>query len=314
MIYGLDIGGTKIEFARFDIQLRKLDSRRVDTPTGDFRAFIDTLVELVESADRQHGTAAPLGVGMPGLVDRDGRSLSANVPCASGRNVALALGERLRRPVAIENDCRLFALSEARGGAGSGYRHVYGAVLGTGAAGGLVIDGELYRSRQGIAGEYGHQQLPARLQQKYELPLLPCGCGLSGCMESYIAGPGLVSLHRHFAAQSLTVPQLVQRWRDGDTAAAHTVEVFLDLLGAAFANMAMACDPDIIVLGGGLSRIDELYTRLPTAIEQHLFSGFRAPAVAPPKFGDASGARGAALLVQNHESEQLLPESETDPG
>lgn len=297
MIYGVDIGGTKIEFACFDGALNKLDSERVPTPADDYRAFIDTLAGLVEAADRRHNCRGSVGIGMPGLIDAQGRSLSANVACATGKQVAESLAMRLERPVSIENDCRLFALSESRGGAGEGVRHVYGAVLGTGAAGGLVIDGSLYRSRQGIAGEYGHHPLPASLRQKHRLPVLRCGCGLSGCLETYIAGPGLAALHAHLSGEELTVPALVQRWREGEELALATKAVHLDLLGAAFANLVMAYDPDLFVLGGGLSQVEELYCDLPGAIENHLFPGFTSPPVVPPKFGDASGARGAALLA-----------------
>lgn len=298
MIYGLDIGGTKIEITCFDEALQKLYSERVPTPVDNFALFIDTLVALIEVADQRHGGKGLVGIGMPGLIDAECRSLSANVPCATGKNVAEILTEKLQRPVVIENDCRLFALSEAHGGAGEGYSHVYGAILGTGAAGGLVVDGTLYRSRQGIAGEYGHHPLPAILQKKYQLHLLQCGCGLTGCLEPYIAGPGLVRLHQQHSGKALPVPEIVELWRAGDEAAKATRAIHLDLLGAAFANLVMAHDPDIIVLGGGLSRIEEMYRNLPQAIEQHLFAGFRAPLIAPPKFGDASGARGAALLAR----------------
>ncbi|SHF54386.1 N-acetylglucosamine kinase [Microbulbifer donghaiensis] len=297
MIYGVDIGGTKIELACFDDELNQLESERVPTPVDDYQTFVDTLVDLVEAADRRHGCRGKIGVGMPGLIDTEGRSLSANVACATGKKVAESLTTRLGRPVAIENDCRLFALSESRGGAGEGFRNVYGAVLGTGAAGGLAIDGRLYRSRQGIAGEYGHHPLPASLQQKYNLPVFHCGCGLDGCLETYIAGPGLTALHRHLAQEELTVPALVERWRDGEKRALATKAAHLDLLGAAFANLVLAYDPDIIVLGGGLSRIQEFYRELPGAIEKHLFPGYTAPPLVPAKFGDASGARGAALLA-----------------
>ncbi|WP_288130878.1 ROK family protein [Microbulbifer sp.] len=298
MIYGLDIGGTKIEFTCFDTALHLQYSERIATPTEDYPAFIDALVSLVEAADVRHGEPGALGVGMPGLIDAEGKSLSANIPCATGKQVTVSLGERLQRPVAIENDCRLFALSEAHDGAGKGHAHVYGAVLGTGAAGGLVINGRLYRSRQGIAGEYGHHPLPAHLRKKYQLPVLRCGCGLTGCLEPYIAGPGLTNLHHYLCGESLTVPQIVQHWRNGDANAIVTRETHKDLLGAAFANLVMAHDPDIIVIGGGLSRIEEMYRDLPEAIEAHLFAGFQSPPITPPKFGDASGARGAALLAR----------------
>ncbi|MEX2961182.1 ROK family protein [Microbulbifer sp. TYP-18] len=310
MIYGVDIGGTKIEFACFDADLNKLESERLATPVDDYEMFIDTLAGLVENADRRHRCKGKVGIGMPGLIDAEGRSLSANIACANGKKVAESLAARLGHTIVIENDCRLFALSESRGGAGQGSRHVYGAVLGTGAAGGLVIEGRLYRGRQGIAGEYGHHPLPADLRKKYQLPLLRCGCGLLGCLETYITGPGLATLHRQLWGEEIEIPALVQRWRDGDPRALNTKAVHLDLLGAAFANLVMAHDPDIFVLGGGLSRIQEFYRDLPGAIENQLFPGFSAPPVVPPKFGDASGARGAALLALTSAPEQKIATDE----
>lgn len=302
MIHALDIGGSKIEIAVFGTDLEAADRWRTATPTRDYGQFLDTVTALVADADTRFGRGDAIGLGLPGLVDDQGRSFCANVPCATGQTVASDLADRLARPVAVENDCRCFALSEAIKGAGEGHRRVFGAILGTGAAGGLVIDGILQHGAQGIGGEYGHIQLPAAIAVQWGLPLWRCGCGLPACVESYVSGPGLISLARHFGAMATSVPELANAWRGVDAAALRTFECFLDILGATFATVSMMVDPDIVVLGGGLSHLDEVVEQLPSAVSRHLFTGFRSPQVARAKFGDSSGVRGAAILA-----ERLLP-------
>lgn len=300
MIYGLDIGGSKIELVVFDDSFQPLSRERVPTPTSDYGAFIDTVAELVERADADgEGVAAqwPVGVGIPGLVDEDGMAFCANIPCAIGKPVARDLAARIGRPVVTENDCRLFALSEANGGAGEGYGSVFGAILGTGAAAGLVIDGQLQRGRRGAAGEYGHLPVSASLQRLHGLALVDCACGLPGCAETYIGGPGLLALARSFGVEAADTHEVAEAARKGDPAAERTMAAFLDILGAALANVVKILDPDVIVMGGGLSQIPAVMAGLPDAISRHLFRGFAAPPVLAARFGDSSGVRGAALLA-----------------
>ena len=298
MIYGIDIGGTKIEFVAFDDDLNAVDRVRVDTPADDYDAFLSVLDALVSKADARFGEQPRVGLGVPGLTDSEGRALCANLPGVSGHHVGDDVAARIGRPVATLNDTRCFALSEARGGAGEGYRVVFGAILGTGAAGGLVIDGRVEDGHRGLAGEYGHLPLPAALQCKYDLPVRRCGCGLPGCLEAYVAGEGLMALAKHFGATAADAPGLAAAWRTGDAAAVATRDAFIDILGAGFANIVKLCDPDVIVMGGGLSLIDETIELLPQAIAVHLFAGFASPPVVRARFGDASGVRGAALLAQ----------------
>jgi N-acetylglucosamine kinase len=297
MIYGIDIGGTKIEFVVFDDTLEAVERQRLATPAHDYDAFTKVLTRLIEGADARFGQKARVGLGMPGFTDRAGRALCANLPGITGHLVTRDMAERIGRPVAMLNDTRCFALSEARGGAGEGHRVVFGAILGTGAAGGLVIDGQVEDGHRGLAGEYGHLPLPAALQQTYALPILRCGCGLPGCFEAYVAGKGLIDLARHFGSDAADSRALVTAWRAGDRAAVATHDAFLDLLGASFANIVKLCDPDIIVMGGGLSLIEEVCAGLPAAISGHLFPGLSSPPVARAKFGDSSGVRGAAILA-----------------
>ncbi|WP_294328984.1 ROK family protein [uncultured Sphingomonas sp.] len=297
MILGLDIGGTKMEAAVFDEQFTALARHRVATPTDDYSGFMAEIAGLVAWGDAQAGCRTRVGVGFPGLIDAQGRSLSANVPCARLRHVEIDIAQRLDRPVALCNDTHCFALSEAVGGAGAGFRSVFGAILGTGAAGGLVIDGKLYRGRLQMAGEYGHLPLPAHIARAFDLPFRRCGCGLQNCLEAYIAGPGLLRLARDFGVTAARTADVIAAWQRGDALALVVRECYFALLGAAFVALVKLYDPDIVVLGGGLSLVDEIIEQLPRAIEAELFAGFSAPPVRRAAFGDSSGARGAAILA-----------------
>jgi len=295
-VYGLDIGGTKIETAIFDHDLKMLKSWRIDTPTQDYQVFLNTLRQLVEQADEYTGERGEIGIGMPGLITPEGQSLSANVPCASGKYIREDLSKLLSRSIALENDTRCFALSEAVSGAGKGYDRVFGAILGTGAAGGFCRDGHLDKTRQGFAGEYGHIPLPADIQAHYQLPVLKCGCGLMACVETYIAGPGISRLYQHFSGESISPEQWVIRLKENEKCAQKVLKCHLDILGSTFASLAKFIEPDVIVLGGGISLVDEIIDNLAPAIEKYLFAGFRAPLLKRALHGDSSGVRGAALL------------------
>lgn len=297
MIYGLDVGGTKTEIAIFDQQLNQIDSWRIATPKLNYQLFLSALTDMVLEADRKFSVVGTLGVGMVGVIDSMGRSLSANVACANGKKVADDLEKLLKRPVAISNDTRCFALSEATGGAGDGYQRMFGAIIGTGAAGGLCVNGELYKSANGIAGEYGHHPIGAHIQQKYKLPILTCGCGLVGCLEKYISGPGLAYLYGFFSEkENATAQECIEAYRRQDSVAIKAFSCYMDILGSSFASLVMDYDPDVIVIGGGISQLDEVLLTLPSAIRPHLFKGVNIPDIVRAKFGDSSGVRGAAIL------------------
>lgn len=298
MIYGIDIGGTKIEIAIFDEKLSHIESWRIGTPHKSYAEFTKALAEMIFEADHKYDCKGKVGLGMAGLSDHNGFCLSANIPVANGKNIPRDIGKLVDRPVVSENDCHCFALSEANDGAGAGFESVYGAIIGTGAAGGYVVNGTLIKGRQKIAGEYGHLQLSAHLREKYNLPLRQCGCGLPSCYEGYIAGPGLAFIHYHLTGEKITVQELVKRWRLTSPEAIPTLECYLDILGSCFANIIFNYDPHVIILGGGISLIDEILEGLALRINQHIFTGFSAPPIVCAKFGDASGARGAALLAR----------------
>lgn len=295
-LYGLDVGGTKIEMAIFDQGFNLVHSWRIPTPTQNYAEFLDAVAGLVKQADEKY-QGVSLGIGMPGIIDKYGKVKSANVPCATGRYIEQDLKHKLQRELHVANDCRLFALSEAHGGAGEGMASVYGAILGTGAAGGLYLQGKLLESWQNIIGEYGHVSASAAVITKYKLPIYQCGCGLLGCYEAYIAGPGLGRLFQHFGAQSADSKLFVEQLRMGNDIACKTFECYMELLGAAFANLVLSYDPDVIVMGGGLSKVPEIIQALPKAIEEYLFTEVKVPPIKLAEFGDSSGVRGAAILA-----------------
>ncbi len=300
--YGIDIGGSKIELVVFDANMQAIRRQRIDTPQGDYARFLDGVCTLVTDADAEHGTRCMrVGIALPGIRDRDtGRQLSANVPALTGQMVGADLTARLQRPLMLGNDLQCFALSEANGGAADGHASMFGAILGTGAGGGYCIDGRLIDGYNGIAGEWGHWSIPAHLLAKHQLPMLDCACGLRGCLERYVSGSGLAALHRILGGTSADAAAVAIAAQAGDASAQRATDMHIDLLGHAFASLVMVVDPHVIVLGGGLSRHEPLYGALPAAMRAHLFAGMRVPPILPPRFGDAGGARGAALLARQH--------------
>ncbi|AXA92968.1 ROK family protein [Massilia sp. YMA4] len=297
--HGIDIGGTKIELVAYDGAFAEVFRERIATPGVDFAAFVAAIVSLVARGDAALRGRAPVGIGLPGIIDTaTGRQVSSNVPALNGREVAATLQQALERPVAIGNDCQCFALSEAQGGAADGLPTMFGAIVGTGAGGGYCAEGRLQRGFNGIAGEWGHWTIPAPLLARHALPLLECPCGKQGCLERYVSGPGMSSLHAHYGGSGAEPLAIVARAATGDAAATRALGVHLDLLGHALAGIVLACDPHAIVLGGGLSNLSHLYQQLPAAVQRHLFRGVRVPPILPPRFGAAGGARGAALLAR----------------
>ncbi|TFW17995.1 ROK family protein [Duganella callida] len=300
--HGIDIGGTKIElvaYAEDGAQLHEVHRERIATPGTDFTEFVAAIQGLIDRADRALGLRAPVGIGLPGVIDAvTGRQLSSNVPALNGRMVAQSLQEVLQRPLAVGNDCQCFALSEAQGGAADGAATMFGAIIGTGAGGGYCVSGRLLRGLNGVAGEWGHWPLAASLLAQHELPLYDCPCGRRGCLERYVSGTGMRNIYRHYSGLDETPLTIMARAQSGSADARHTLDVHVDLLANALASLVLALDPHVIVLGGGLSQLAHLYQKLPPAMDKHLFSGVRTPPVLPPTFGDAGGARGAALLAR----------------
>jgi len=297
MHYGIDVGGTKTEIAIYDRDWLCLDRWRAPTPANDGEAFLTMLADMVQEADRRLGSRGTLGLGFPGVLDDQGHLVTANLPGLRPFVLETALTAHLDRAFVIENDSRCFVVSETGpGGAAEGVTEAFGAILGTGAGGGAIVAGRLLKGAGRFAGEWGHLPLPATVAKRHDLPLLPCGCGLEACLETYIAGPGLVKLHRHFGGVSASAEQWHQAWLAGENAAQQTHACHLELLGGALANVVKLLSPQVIVVGGGLSTMEGLVAALPTAIAGHLFPGVEVPDVVRSRLGDASGVRGAAML------------------
>jgi predicted NBD/HSP70 family sugar kinase/fructoselysine-6-P-deglycase FrlB-like protein len=293
----IDLGGTKIEACLFDARLETLERRRSATPDS-YPALLDALVEAAGWLRTQAGGALPVGVGLPGLIDpRTGVSLTANL-AATGHTLAADLSARLGQEVPVGNDCKCFALSEANGGAGEGFSTVFGLILGTGIGGGVCRDGRLVMGYNGLPGEVGHIALPAQLIAAHGLPVLPCGCGRAGCYETLASGPGLERLARHLAGVEAAPARIAAGAAAGEADMAAVFAVWLDLLAELLHTVQLTVDPDCVVLGGGLSRIEGLPARLAEAFARRHLPGVRAPAIVAARHGDASGVRGAAMLAR----------------
>ena len=282
MRIGIDLGGTKIEAIALEGS-RELARRRVPTPRGDYEATVSAVASLI----RQIGDGT-VGIGIPGALSRvSGLVKNANSTWLIGRPLKRDLEQAIGREVRLENDANCFALSEAVDGAGAGAEVVFGVILGTGVGGGIVAHGKLLTGPNAIAGEWGHNPLP--LPAPEDLPLPACYCGRAGCIETYLSGPGLSADHLRLTGESLTAEQIVL----GREASLRRYEV---RLARALASVINVLDPDVIVLGGGLSNVERLYTEVPRLWSKHVFSDHVATRLARNAHGDSSGVRGAAWL------------------
>jgi fructoselysine-6-P-deglycase FrlB-like protein/predicted NBD/HSP70 family sugar kinase len=293
---GMDVGGTKIETCLFDEQFRPLQRRRVETACATYDEFLDCIGNEVQWLEEQAQGAVDLGIGLPGLVDyQSGRSLTSNLP-ATGRPLREDLVARLGRNVAIANDCKCFALSEANGGAGDNAETVLGLIIGTGLGGGVVHRGRLVLGHNDLPGELGHLGIPGRFVQQWDLPVLACGCGRVGCYETLVSGPGLVRLASRHGAPRCSPAEIAARAQAGDAAMAAAMGEWLTLLAELVYTAQCTIDMDCVVLGGGLSRIPGVASMLAEAFLDQRMAG-REVHFSVARFGDASGTRGAAMLL-----------------
>jgi fructokinase len=291
---GVDFGGTKIEAAALDADGRFQARVRADNP-GSYDAALETVQALVAEAERQAGASGSIGVGMPGSVSaRTGLIRNANSLYLNGRRLREDLETMLGRPVRLANDANCLALSEAADGAGAGAEIVFAAILGTGCGGGVVAHGRLIEGLNRVAGEWGHNPLPWPTPD--ELPLRTCWCGKPGCLELYLSGRGLEADHALSGGPSIRADAIVGQARAGEALAAAALDRYIDRLARGLAVIVNILDPDVIVLGGGMSNVDELYARAPGAIPPYVFSGECATPVRAAVHGDSSGVRGAAWL------------------
>jgi len=298
MKIGIDLGGTKTEGIVMGADSAILCRERVATPAGDYAATLQALKALVERLETQAGqTGLPVGCGTPGAVSRvSGRMKNCNSTWLNGQPLRQDLERLLGREVRIANDADCLALSEASDGAAAGAATVFGVILGTGVGGGIVVNGRLLSGPNGIAGEWGHNPLPWLRPEWDELPGPRCWCGRSGCIETWLSGPGLARDHQRVNAQALAGEDIVQRAAAGDEACAATLSRYEDRLARALASVVNLLDPDVIVLGGGLSKLSRLYRYVPALWDEWVFSDSVETQLVPALHGDSSGVRGAAWL------------------
>ncbi len=295
MHYGIDIGGTKTAFAVFDARFDKVDERHIETDVANYSALQNSIARFAKDTDSKYGSDSTIGVGVNGIVDADGRSYSVNVPCVNGKLFQKDLANKLGRGVTCINDVRAFALSEARGGSGDEFEIVVGVILGTGAMSALCVGGIPQAGAHGQSGEWGHLPVAATLIDRYGLPLYDCGCGSVACAECYVSGPGLTRIASHICGTETDSKKCIDDMRQGSAHARKAFDIWTDFVAASFAQIILHCDPEIIVLGGGMSQIKELYERLPVLLEAQLFDKVALPVILPARFGATSGVRGAAI-------------------
>lgn len=295
MKLGIDLGGSKIEIIALDNQGVELLRRRVATPQGDYSATLHAIENLVHSAESELGQRGSVGIGTPGTISKaTGLLKNSNSIHLNGKPVLQDLETLLQRKVMISNDANCFALSEATDGAASGASVVFGVIIGTGVGAGIVVNGRVLTGPNGIAGEWGHNSLPWPAAD--ELPGPECYCGQKGCIETFLSGPGMMKLHQKDTGEALSPEVIVARAEVGDKACVLSMQHYENRLARSLAHVINILDPDVIVLGGGMSNIERLYSNVPQLWTRWVFSDRVDTRLVKNKFGDSSGVRGAAWL------------------
>lgn len=295
MRIGIDMGGTKIEGIALADGGEELSRQRVPTPQDDYEATVSAVVELVEALEEEAGEEGSVGIGIPGAISPvTGLVKNANSTWIIGRPLDDDVARALERPVRVANDANCFALSEAVDGAAAGASSVFGVILGTGVGGGIVLDRRPLAGASRIAGEWGHNPLPVRTDD--ELPGPPCYCGRRGCVETFLSGPGMGADHERVTGARMDAPAIVRAAGEGEPEAEATLERYVERLGRALAVVVNIVDPEVVVLGGGVSNTPRLAERVQTALVPYVFSDEVAARVVRHRHGDSSGVRGAAWL------------------
>lgn len=295
MRLGIDLGGTKIEIIALDDSGKELLRRRVATPKANYDETLQTIAQLVRDAEAELGQQGSLGIGTPGALSRaTGRLKNSNSVVLNGQPILQDLETLLQRKVQISNDANCFALSEATDGAAAGASVMFGVILGTGVGAGIVVNSHILTGPNGIAGEWGHNPLP--WPQAEELPGPSCYCGKQGCIETFLSGPGMTKLHQRETGIPLSAEEIVARAEQGDAVCERSLQRYEHRLARSLAHVINILDPDVIVLGGGMSNIERLYKNVPALWGQWVFSDRVDTKLEKHRFGDSSGVRGAAWL------------------
>ncbi|MDP2123538.1 MAG: ROK family protein [Parvibaculum sp.] len=295
MRIGIDLGGTKIEALALDAEGRELTRRRIAAPQGRYEATIAAIRDLVAALEAETGQQGTVGIGMPGTISpATGLVKNANSTWLIGHPFGRDLETALARPLRLANDADCFALSEATDGAGAGAASVFGVILGTGVGGGIVIGGRLLAGPNAIAGEWGHNPLPWMHPDEY--PGTDCYCGKKGCIETWASGPAFARLYKEEEGEALTPEEIVAAAQTGARPARLALRRYADRLARALAHTINILDPEVIVLGGGMSNIEAIYDEVPARWGAWVFSDTVVTRLRPHQHGDSSGVRGAAWL------------------
>jgi fructokinase len=295
MRIGIDLGGTKIEGIALDADGSEQARERIATPAGDYPGTLAAVAGLVSRLEDRAGRSCTVGIGMPGSWSRvTGLVKNANSVCLNGRPLHRDLKQLLKRPLRFANDADCFTLSEASDGAAAGAAVVFGVIVGTGTGGGIAVDGRLLSGPNGIAGEWGHNPLP--WPQPGELPGLECYCGLHGCIETWLSGPGLAHAFHQTCGETVEAMEISRRAAAGEASAGMVLSRYAHRMARALASVINIVDPDVIVLGGGISNIESLYRTVPVYWGEYVFSDRVDTRLERARHGDSSGVRGAAWL------------------
>lgn len=292
---GVDLGGTKIEAIAMNQEGEEITRMRVATPKGDYQQILLTIADLVEEVEEGLNEVATIGICTPGAISpATGLLKNSNTVCMNGKPINKDLVSLLGREIRIANDANCFALSEALDGAAAGAEVVFGVIVGTGTGGGIVINQKLLTGQHAIAGEWGHNPLPWPTETEFTGP--DCYCGKKGCIETYLSGPAITRDHQAYGGDKASAEQIVELAALGFERAEQTLLRYEERMAKSLASVINLLDPDVIVLGGGMSNIERLYTNVPKLLAKYVFSDVVNTSIVPPKFGDSSGVRGAAWL------------------
>ena len=292
---GIDLGGTKIEIVALNDKNEQIYQKRVDTPQGNYQATINTLKDLVFELETSLEQTVSVGIGTPGSFSTtSGKLKNSNSVCLNDQNIQQDIEALLKRPIKLSNDANCFTLSETWDGAARNSHNVFGVIIGTGTGAGIVIDKKIVNGINNIAGEWGHNPIPWPTTS--ELSQTQCYCGKTGCIETYLSGPGLQADYFRMTNEKLNSKEIVNAANKNNEKAESCLQRYEDRMARALAHVINILDPEVIVLGGGMSNIERLYTNVPQRWGDYIFSDTVLTKLVPAKFGDASGVRGAARL------------------
>lgn len=292
---GIDLGGTKISAVVMSKDNTVLKQLRIPSPQGSYEKTMQALIQVINELESTLSHKAQIGIGLPGSISpKTGLIQNANSTWLIGKPLDKDLMQAMDREIRFANDADCFALSEATDGAAAGKQNVFGVIVGTGCGGSLIINQKIVTGPRGISGEWGHTPLP--WPDHSEVNATKCWCGQNGCLETWISGTGLGKDHERVTGESIPAKEVVERAEEGDQSALQTLDRHASRLARGLAVIVNIIDPDVIVLGGGLSNVSSLYQKVPEAMKPYIFSDNKEVAIVPPEYGDDSGVRGAAWL------------------